>query len=325
MLTIPIQVSGDRWNNRPDVKQLLDQTCVGDTVMLDLCSEGPSLHRLGIVDLVDQYQLEVYITRWSNSIESVPYRQTLCNKDSHFFPMSHHYWVEEIDNEDNAEFRFALFQGRGCPSRNRILYDTYQQYREYFLLSKMQNRNSSAWGFENLPHHIICESMTQWFDDVDSARLWFDNCPISSIDNHTIQDQYVVPEISSGKMALSLFEHYHRFNVELVCETYTLGETFFPTEKTVRPMVGNKPFIVYGPINYLNNLQSLGFKTFSDVWDESYDRLEGPQRWNAMQKLIHYITSVDNSAWKQIIQHCKEKTQHNRDLIRQMIRDRKAI
>jgi hypothetical protein len=126
-------------------------------------------------------------------------------------------------------------------------------------------------------------------------------------------------------MARSLMQHYPRFNVELVCETYTLGETFFPTEKTIRPMVGNKPFVVYGPANYLNNLKQLGFRTFDDVWDESYDQYEGPQRWFSMRGLIDQLAQISSTQWTQILQHCAQITQHNRSIVRKIIYDLKGI
>jgi hypothetical protein len=239
--------------------------------------------------------------------------------------MSHHYWVDQIDNRNNAEFRFALFQGRGCPSRNRILYDVYHQYGPHFLLSKMQNRVGNSWGFNQLPHQISCESVSQWFDNFDSVKPWFDNCPVTSIDNHIVQDQFVIPEVSMGQMARSIMQHYPRFNVELVCETYTLGKTFFPTEKTVRPMVGNKPFIVYGPKNYLNNLQQRRFQTFGNIWDESYDNLEGPQRWQAIKQLVDQLVAMSPTEWDQIIHQCKQITKHNRTVVRQIIHDLKGI
>jgi hypothetical protein len=325
MLTIPIQVSGDRWNNHNNVKEMLDQTNPGDFVMLDLCSEGPSLHKLGVIELLQQYNLNISITRWSNSIETVPYRRVACNVNSHFFPMSHHYWIDEIDNLTDAQFRFAMFLGRGCPSRNRILYDVYHRYGNNFLLSKLPCRNGNSWGTEYSENCRLLETVDQWFDDPAQARQWFDQCPVISIDNHVVQDQFVIPEVSAGQMARSLMQHYPRFNVELVCETYTLGETFFPTEKTIRPMVGNKPFLMYGPANYLNNLKQRGFRTFDSVWNESYDQYEGPQRWVNMRELIDQLAQISSTQWAQILQHCAQITQHNRSIVRQMIYDLKGI
>jgi hypothetical protein len=324
MLTIPVQVSGDRWNNPHQVQQLLEQTRPGDSVMLDLCSEGPSLHRIGLVDMIAKYNLNVSITQWSNAIESVPYQRVRCST-SHFFSMSHHYWIDEIDNCVPAEFRFALFLGRGNPSRNRILYDVYHQHGKNFLLSKMSCRSGDPWGVRYVEGNKLLETTEQWFDNPEQAQNWFDQCPVASIDNHTVQDQFVIPEVSAGQMARSLMQHYPRFNVELVCETYTLGETFFPTEKTIRPMVGNKPFVVYGPANYLNNLKQLGFRTFDDVWDESYDQYEGPQRWFSMRGLIDQLAQISSTQWTQILQHCAQITQHNRSIVRKIIYDLKGI
>ena len=325
MITIPIQVSGDTWNNPDSAKEILDQVPPGSQVLLDLCSEGPSLHRLGITNLINQYDLNVMITRWSNSVEEVPYTKTYCNSNSHFFPMSYHYWVDEMPNSVPAEFRFGLFQGRGCPSRNRILYDAVNTWPSQFLVSKMSSLHGDNWGIK-LPKHVLsAERVDDWFDNIDHINEWIASNPVASIDNHVIQDQYRVPEISSGEMAKSLFDHYPRFNVELVCETYTLGNTFFPTEKTIRPIVGSKPFVVYGPKHYLENLKNHNFKTFSQIWDESYDQYEGVERWQAMTKLINQLMALSLSEWQEVIAQAVEITQHNRAVLRKKIRDTKGI
>jgi len=325
MITIPIQVSGDLWNNRSSVKDTLDQLSPGQHIMLDLCSEGPSLRKLGIVDLLDQYELQVSITKWSNSIEQVPYRRVYCNSSSHFFPMSWHYWTDEIPNIVPAEFRFGLFLGRSCISRNRILHDVAVNWKDHFLLSKMASLHGDPWGEKFPAGSVVVEQMQDWFDDVEYARTWLSNCNITSIDNHVIQDQYRTPEISSAEMARSLMQHYPRFNIELVCETYTLGDTFFPTEKTIRPMVGNRPFIIYGPQNYLGNLQQRGFQTFGNLWDESYDQLEGTARWQAISTLVESLISLPSNHWAEIINQCVKITQHNRQIVRKMIRDFKGV
>jgi hypothetical protein len=325
MITIPIQVSGDIWNNRDTAKQLLDQTQPGQSIMLDLCSEGPSLKKLGVTDLISNYDLDVWVTRWSNGIESVPYKRNYCNSHSHFFPMSWHYWVDEIENTSPTDSRFGLFQGRGCPSRNRILYDTFHKWPGKFLVSKMSSLHGDNWGMKLSPHASHCENVNDWFDDAEQAVAWLGTAPVCSIDNHVIQDQYRVPEISSGDMARSLFQYYPMFNIELVCETYTLGDTFFPTEKTIRPIVGNKPFIVYGPVNYLNNLKKDNFQTFSDLWDESYDQLEGVARWSAISKLIDTLANLPDAQWQEIINQAANITRHNRSIVRKKIRDFKGV
>jgi hypothetical protein len=60
--------------------------------------------------------------------------------------------------------------------------------------------------------------------------------------------------------------------VEIVCETFLSGNSFYPTEKTWRPFVCRTPFLTLGPRGFLANLHKLGFRTFSQWWDESYDQ-----------------------------------------------------
>jgi hypothetical protein len=71
---------------------------------------------------------------------------------------------------------------------------------------------------------------------------------------------------------------YSIFDIELVAETYCHGDTFFVTEKTVRPIVAGKSMMVYGPQNYLARLRDLGFQTWNHIWDETYDQLTGALR-----------------------------------------------
>lgn len=144
MITIPIQVSGDVWNNRVQVEELIRALEPGTQIMLDLCSEGPSLQYLGIVELFQQHNFDVSVTRWSNIVESVPFAKHLCSKQSHFYPMSRHYWTEEIVNNANAEFKFGLFVGRSTLERDRILYDAVHRWPSKFLLSKMPNKHNKA-------------------------------------------------------------------------------------------------------------------------------------------------------------------------------------
>ena len=311
MITIPIQVSGDVWNNRLEVEKILKTLNPGAEIMLDAHSEGASLRHLGVVELFEQYNFNVSITRWSNGVETVPFRRHFCNSQSHFYPMAIHYWSEEKYNDPCAEFQFGLFLGRSTTERDCILYDAFHRWPDRFLLSKMPNLHDKL----------------QKLNSNDTVENWINTCPVSSLQGYTIQDQYKIPELSTGQMMSTLIkDHYPRFNIELVCETYTLGDTFFPTEKTVRPIVGNKPFIVYGPKGFLSNLRSTErFRTFGDLWDESYDQFEGRRRWDAICYLIDQLSALPESQWIEIIHRASVITNHNRSILKKIIDDRKKL
>ena len=57
----------------------------------------------------------------------------------------------------------------------------------------------------------------------------------------------------------------------VVSETSASDDWCFITEKTVRPMIYYHPFIVWGNPGTLKRLKKLGFETFPEFFDESYD------------------------------------------------------
>jgi hypothetical protein len=103
--------------------------------------------------------------------------------------------------------------------------------------------------------------------------------------------------------AYNILNFYNDIFVDIVCETWHEGETFMPTEKTGRCFISKTPFIIYGPKNYLYNLKRIGFKTFEDIFDESYDRHEGAERIFKIKNLIDYIGKKD---YKELIEMNKK-------------------
>ena len=47
--------------------------------------------------------------------------------------------------------------------------------------------------------------------------------------------------------------------------------------------------IVMGPRHFLRRLRDQGFRTWSDIWDETYDDLEGPARLAQIQTIIQDV------------------------------------
>ena len=75
--------------------------------------------------------------------------------------------------------------------------------------------------------------------------------------------------------------------INIASETSFENNELFISEKIIKPIISFQPFIVIGPCGYLSELKRLGFKTFSDFWDESYDEIENPKdRYLKIRKLI---------------------------------------
>ena len=66
-------------------------------------------------------------------------------------------------------------------------------------------------------------------------------------------------------------EYYETYNLEIVTETTV--NAHFLTEKTIKPIASRMPFLILSSPGYLKYLRNIGYKTFSGVFDESYDNI----------------------------------------------------
>lgn len=325
-VTIPIEVSGDIWYNESEVLQQLESLSRDTLITLDLRSEGPSLHRLGVVDAVNAWLAQhrllpdtVTVTRWSNGNEPIAYKKYMCSVPSHFWYFAQKYQVPpEQEFSGVKEHLFGLFLGRATVHRNAILYQVCQQWAERFLISRLTaitphgTRVPEPWHQPNRKNWRLMETLADWLPhDQQHVIDWFATQTFTSIDGRTVRDQFGDPD-NHFVHNRSMLEHYHKFNIELVCESYTLGQTFFPTEKTVRPIAGTRPWLIYAAPGYIQQLKHMGFCSFDSVWDESYDQLEGPARWSAMKTVIQYLVDLGPDRLNSVLAEAHQIALHNR-------------
>lgn len=316
MVTIPIHVCGDHWLNPNEVRRLLKMNQSQDLIELDLLVEGPCLRSIGLVDMIENLGIDsdkIIVVRSANPAEKLPYRRIDSPLMSHFIWMNDHYWTNRpIDS--SGKFVFGYFIGRITYSRASMMYYITQRYPDRFLTSCMNSRASSPWKSNDVG--INLERFSDWVPEQQQDRFlhWWQTQRPGSIDGHDVGDQYQ----SDQNTNQDLLAHYHLFDVELVAESYTLGDTFFMTEKTVRPIMAGKPMLVYGPRNYLKRLRDLGFCTWDDVWDEGYDSLEGPDRWHAMIRVIEYIVNHHDSP--ALLGRARSHREHNHQVLGELKR-----
>ena len=80
--------------------------------------------------------------------------------------------------------------------------------------------------------------------------------------------------------------------LQIVTETTFNYPVPFFSEKTTKPILNKRPFVIVGSVGSMANLQSLGFKTFSDFWSEEYDTIvDAEQRITAILKLVELLCS----------------------------------
>ena len=271
-VTVNCYTSGDVWIKQDEMIQQLYNIDKSKLVVIHLQHEGISLKSSGILNAINQWVADtgrnpdtVRIAT-SNQVEKIPYQfDNPVLKLTHFFTKTGApYFCDSRPLVPTGKL-FGVFMQRYTNDRLAIAQDIVDHYQEHCLFSIQRNPKLSSgvlgpWW----PEHIY---------------------KIGSIDNTSIEDHYGPMPTANG----SLLNFYNQFQIEIIAETVTRGETFFPTEKTARPIIGCRPFLVFGPIGFLSNLKQVGFKTFSEVWDESYDQFEGVERWARMRAIMDTI------------------------------------
>lgn len=96
---------------------------------------------------------------------------------------------------------------------------------------------------------------------------------------------------------------YNRTAYSVIAETnYSNHYTFF-TEKTAKPIIAKRLFIMIAGCGYLAKLRSLGFKTFDGIIDESYDTVEDNKtRWQLACEQMQVLAQQPQDVVQQKIQ-----------------------
>ena len=107
---------------------------------------------------------------------------------------------------------------------------------------------------------------------------------------------------------------YNDTDIEVVLETLFDDDRIHLTEKSLRPIAVAQPFILASTAGSLEYLRSYGFKTFGNVWDESYDNIkDSKQRLYAITDLMVQINNWDPPVREKKLAEAQVIANHNRE------------
>ena len=158
-------------------------------------------------------------------------------------------------------------------------------------------------------HRLDCEITTVNVmapEELSSVAEFIKYCPI-------VLDEGFINYTIGPPAHYNIIHQYKNIFVDLVVETYVSGMSFFPTEKTLRPIIARTPFIVMGPVGYLSNLKRMGFKTFDYWWDESYDNYSDYDRLRQIKLALENIVNLNNDDLHSLLLSMQDTLEHNRN------------
>lgn len=111
-----------------------------------------------------------------------------------------------------------------------------------------------------------------------------------------------------------LRKYYSRCFVDVISETRFAQATSNVSEKLLQSMMFKTPFIMVAPPHTLEYIKKLGYKTFNDFWDESYDSEEDHAlRLHKLYHLFEQLDQMSSSEQQQMYSEMSDVLQHNHD------------
>lgn len=214
---------------------------------------------------------------------------------------------------------FLMFNRRWSkhPHRTLFLYNIYKMNMLddfYISFTKQEIENPEC----NYGDIVIRQYNNYFFRsdnqlDLDTLDELEDKLPLILDTTDFVSSSLMFEEFDNTK------NFYDDSFINVVAETYfwsDASDIVHITEKTFKPMLYRQPFIVLGPTTILKRLQKLGFKTFNDIWDESYDETyDHTERFYKILNLCKEIHCWSNTKKIEVMEKCKDILEHNFSLL----------
>ena len=99
-------------------------------------------------------------------------------------------------------------------------------------------------------------------------------------------------------------------------ENMAIPDTFLPSEKIAKPLFIGQPFVVYGAKDFLKNLREIGFRTYGQWIDESYDDVtDSSKRALKVAESVVKFARLSETDKLSIMHEAKEVCDYNRNIM----------
>lgn len=136
--------------------------------------------------------------------------------------------------------------------------------------------------------------------------------PKSNINNWYSGNQVQFADMTTNASNIVPVDVYNDTCYSIVAETYFNSDFILLSEKTAKPLIAKRLFIMFAGPEYLAHLRRLGFQTFDSVIDESYDlETDDKTRWQMAFDQVEYLCSQPQDL---ILQKIQPILEHNYNL-----------
>jgi hypothetical protein len=160
--------------------------------------------------------------------------------------------------------------------------------------------------YEKINNHSIKQKVFMtYFKNNTDAGAWSDY--VKKPKKHTAE---TVDRSSIRISELIDPEIYNQTYYSFICETFSNPNVACFTEKFAKPIIAQRPFVMFGSEYHLRAFKSLGFKTFHPEIDESYDgETNKDRRIDKIIQAMHDLSQKDPHA---VLERLRPVLEHNK-------------
>ena len=151
-----------------------------------------------------------------------------------------------------------------------------RQYRIYLIyqMYRMNYQHQSFISFDGEYNWREDLLKNDQFDILKKPQKYLDRIPKNKVSyDNWGKDNKFSNNLMQSRLPL---DYYSQVNYVTVSETLCIENKKHLTEKIFKPIAAGKPFILAGGYKNLEYLRRYGFKSFGNLWNESYDNIVDP-------------------------------------------------
>ena len=230
--------------------------------------------------------------------EKMPkYLQDFVKLEVNYYDLFLYQWISyqrrtlNIKHHNNFTYKVSSFNKR------------YEEYR--ILLTALLHENKDF--YYTLCQLDLKQNLFKNFNNFDNKFKTFITEKCNSL------YQTPLKQIKENRdLDLYLYNTIQNSFLHLVNETRFYSPMQNLSEKSIRPIISKRPFVLAAAPRSLRLLKSLGFKTFDQWWDESYDdEPDHHKRLIMVYRLIDQFLNKDHQELKQVLEDQKSVLDYN--------------
>lgn len=280
------------------------------SITIDLNGESPSLDQTEMTDLLDYLHSVGFNTNNITVLTGNPLENntqvTIKHDPNAYYEIALlQKHINSVPQHKDIKYHFGNFVSRTTMPRLIIASHLYANYKDK-TFQTFHYRHNDLYHKTHLELDRLVYEYGANSVEFDEAALLLKNAPILKEEIESYPILHVDKNIITRPC-----NWYPSLFVNVICETWYHGTNFYITEKFWRAVATKTPFIIHGSQHILANLKKLGFKTFSDFWDEGYSEDSSFYNIVGIKQVLHNIARQPINEIHWMYKNMQEIVDHN--------------